>query len=178
MISRQLRIVQTPARTFVSAPKAKATTSAASRSAATSRASPAAAAKSASVSKPAPPTSPPADAPASHTPVPQVSDQPLPDVPASAQTDNSGSPIDWSSSFHGLGTATFGPEVATVLQAPLDEDDIEVKPDGIIYLPEIKYRRVLNAAFGPGGWGLAPRGDLQVQDRLVYRDYALIAHGR
>ncbi|KAK6083940.1 hypothetical protein SCUP515_01636 [Seiridium cupressi] len=103
---------------------------------------------------------------------------PLPDVPSSAQTDGAGSPIDWSSSFHGLGTATFGPDVATMLQAPLHLDDIEVKPDGIIYLPEIKYRRVLNAAFGPGGWGLAPRGDLQVQDRLVFRDYALIAHGR
>lgn len=65
-----------------------------------------------------------------------------------------------------------------MLQAPLEPDDIEVKPDGILYLPEIKYRRVLNAAFGPGGWGLAPRGGLQVQDRSVCRDYALIAHGR
>jgi len=35
--------------------------------------------------------------------------------------------------------------------------DIEMKPDGMIYLPEIKYRRILNRAFGPGGWGLAPR---------------------
>lgn len=65
-----------------------------------------------------------------------------------------------------------------MLQAPLDPDDIEVKPDGIIYLPEIKYRRVLNAAFGPGGWGLAPRADLVVKERLVSRDYALIVHGR
>jgi hypothetical protein len=53
-----------------------------------------------------------------------------------------------------------------------------VKPDGIIYLPEIKYRRILNAAFGPGGWGLAPRGELMVQDRLVTREYALVVHGR
>ncbi|KAK8085076.1 hypothetical protein PG997_006347 [Apiospora hydei] len=116
---------------------------------------------------------------AARNPVPAVSGVPLPDAPA-ATDPNSGSdkPIDWSSSYHGLGTSTFGPEVATVLQAPLDADDIEVKPDGIIYLPEIKYRRVLNNAFGPGGWGLAPRGDLVVQDRLVSRDYALIVHGR
>lgn len=99
-------------------------------------------------------------------------------MPPAARNDPTGSPIDWSSSFHGLGTADFGPDVAQMLQAPLEADDIEVKPDGILYLPEIKYRRVLNAAFGPGGWGLAPRGDLHVQDRLVYRDYALIAHGR
>ncbi|KAK8069800.1 hypothetical protein PG994_006416 [Apiospora phragmitis] len=114
--------------------------------------------------------------PPARDPIPAVSGMPLPDAPSAAGQDQK--PIDWSSSYHGLGTSTFGPEVATVLQAPLDADDIEVKPDGIIYLPEIKYRRVLNAAFGPGGWGLAPRGDLVVQDRLVSRDYALIVHGR
>ena len=109
-------------------------------------------------------------------PIPAVSGVPLPDAQPTGSDGQK--PIDWSSSYHGLGTSTFEPEVATVLQAPLDEDDIEVKPDGIIYLPEIKYRRVLNAAFGPGGWGLAPRGDLVVQERLVSRDYALIVHGR
>lgn len=30
---------------------------------------------------------------------------------------------------------------------------------GLIYLPEIKYRRILNQAFGPGGWALMPRGE-------------------
>ncbi|KAF3026536.1 hypothetical protein E8E14_013794 [Neopestalotiopsis sp. 37M] len=179
---RQIRLVSRPSRTFVSASKSKSASTSASTA---SR--PAAAATSKTPSRPAtsatapraspaaakpaaakPPTSPPAGAPGSHTPVPQVSGEPLPDVPSAAQSDNSGSPIDWSSSFHGLGTANFGPEVATVLQEPLDADDIEVKPDGILYLPEIKYRRVLNAAFGPGGWGLAPRGDLHVQDRLVF----------
>ncbi|KAK9422324.1 hypothetical protein SUNI508_05003 [Seiridium unicorne] len=192
--SRNLRLVQTPFRTYISPSKPKpASSPTAARPAASStlkaptkpatysegsRSAPTAAAKSSPISKSTPSNSPPAGPPGSHTPVPQVSDQPLPDVPTSAQTDGAGSPIDWSSSFHGLGTATFGPDVATMLQAPLHLDDIEVKPDGIIYLPEIKYRRVLNAAFGPGGWGLAPRGDLQVQDRLVFRDYALIAHGR
>jgi hypothetical protein len=33
--------------------------------------------------------------------------------------------------------------------------------DGVIYLPEIKYRRILNRAFGPGGWGLVPRGSVR-----------------
>ncbi len=32
---------------------------------------------------------------------------------------------------------------------------------GLIYLPEIKYRRILNTAFGPGGWGLMPLGDVK-----------------
>ena len=50
--------------------------------------------------------------------------------------------------------------------------------DGIIYLPEIKYRRILNRAFGPGGWGLAPRGPSIVTDKLVTREYALVCQGR
>ncbi|KAI0518022.1 mitochondrial genome maintenance protein mgm101 [Xylaria bambusicola] len=89
-----------------------------------------------------------------------------------------GGPIDWTNSYHGLGTIAFSAETSAILQARLDPDDIEVKPDGIIYLPEIKYRRILNTAFGPGGWGLAPRGELIVQDRLVTREYALVANGR
>jgi hypothetical protein len=55
---------------------------------------------------------------------------------------------------------------------------VEIKPDGIIYLPEIKYRRILNKAFGPGGWGLAPRGESIVTAKAVTREYALLAHGR
>ncbi|KAI1078770.1 Mgm101p-domain-containing protein [Whalleya microplaca] len=125
------------------------------------------------------PTSPPRQR------LPAVSGEPLPDAPPAAdptttngENGNGSNPIDWTQSYHGLGTSAFGPEVAAVLQAPLDPDDVEVKPDGIIYLPEIKYRRILNAAFGPGGWGLAPRADLHVQEKLVTREYALVVHGR
>ena len=50
--------------------------------------------------------------------------------------------------------------------------------DGIIYLPEIKYRRILNKAFGPGGWGLAPRSETNVGPRIVSREYALVCLGR
>lgn len=65
-----------------------------------------------------------------------------------------------------------------MLLAPISFDDVEVKPDGIIYLPEIKYRRILNKAFGPGGWGLAPRGETIVTGKSITREYALVAHGR
>lgn len=99
------------------------------------------------------------------------------EAPASAAgaTDET---IDWSSSFHGLSTVSFSPETAAILMRPLDPMDVEVKPDGILYLPEIKYRRILNQAFGPGGWGLAPRGETVVGDKVVTREYALIVHGR
>lgn len=86
--------------------------------------------------------------------------------------------VDWSTSFQGVGVAPFSSEASQILMADLSQQDIEIKPDGIVYLPEIKYRRILNRAFGPGGWGMVPRGDLVVEDKIVTREYALIAHGR
>lgn len=88
------------------------------------------------------------------------------------------SAIDWSRSFHGLSSTPFSAEIADILMSELDSDSIEIKPDGLLYLPEIKYRRILNKAFGPGGWGLAPRGETYVTDKSVSREYALICHGR
>ncbi len=55
---------------------------------------------------------------------------------------------------------------------------VNIDPDGMIYLPEIKYRRILNKAFGPGGWGLAPRGETEVANKNVSREYALVCQGR
>ena len=86
--------------------------------------------------------------------------------------------VDWSRSFHGLSSGAFSKETAAALLMPLDPADVEVKPDGIIYLPEIKYRRILNRAFGPGAWGLAPRGETIVTPKAVTREYALVALGR
>ncbi|EPS43604.1 hypothetical protein H072_2456 [Dactylellina haptotyla CBS 200.50] len=90
---------------------------------------------------------------------------------------------DWSRSFSGLSQTPFAKEVSDVLLQPLDPAEVEIKPDGIIYLPEIKYRRILNRAFGPGGWGLAPRGETQISEKpngggIVTREYALVCHGR
>jgi hypothetical protein len=86
--------------------------------------------------------------------------------------------IDWTRSYHGLGSISFSPEQAEVLLNPIVHDDVEVKPDGLLYLPEIKYRRILNKAFGPGGWGLAPRGESIVTAKIVTREYGLIVQGR
>ncbi|KAI0691381.1 mitochondrial genome maintenance MGM101-domain-containing protein [Cytidiella melzeri] len=92
-------------------------------------------------------------------------------------TDSNGF-TDWSRSYQGLGAQPFPKESIDVLMAPIDPLDIEVKPEGLIYLPEIKYRRVLNKAFGPGGWGLAPRSETNVGPKIVSREYALICLGR
>ncbi|KAF2453265.1 mitochondrial genome maintenance MGM101-domain-containing protein [Lineolata rhizophorae] len=103
-----------------------------------------------------------------------LDDTPLLDINDSAD----GERIDWSRSYQGLSSAPFPKDVADVLLAPVLEEDVEIKPDGIVYLPEIKYRRILNRAFGPGGWGLAPRGETIVTSKLVTREYGLVVGGR
>lgn len=105
---------------------------------------------------------------------------------------------DWSTSFHGLSSKPFDKEVAQILMRPLDIKDIEIKPgmliillhwvvrspsglisaDGLLYLPEIKYRRTLNEAFGPGGWGMAPRGETTIGQRIISREWGLVCLGR
>ncbi|KAL2012835.1 hypothetical protein VTN00DRAFT_360 [Thermoascus crustaceus] len=86
--------------------------------------------------------------------------------------------VDWTRSFHGLSAEPFPKEVADILLAPTDPAEVEIKPDGIVYLPEIKYRRILNRAFGPGGWGLVPRSESIVTPKTVTREYALVCNGR
>jgi len=85
---------------------------------------------------------------------------------------------DWTRSFSGMAVEPFEKEVAEILMKPLDADDIEIKPDGLLYLPEIKYRRILNKAFGPGGWGLAPRSEHSISPKNISREYALVCKGR
>lgn len=89
-----------------------------------------------------------------------------------------------SEDFSGASTVPFSREITQVLMSPVVENDVEIKPDGLIYVPEIKYRRILNHAFGPGGWALVPRGEsLQFQNekdnsQLIVREYALFCLGR
>lgn len=85
---------------------------------------------------------------------------------------------DWSTSFQGLGAAPFPEKVTDILLQPTKPEDVEITPDGLVYLPEIKYRRILNRAFGPGGWGIAPRTKTMVTKRKVTREYGLVCLGR
>lgn len=85
--------------------------------------------------------------------------------------------VDWTTSYHGLGTNPVTPAQFAILCKPLAPSEIEVKPDGILYMPEIRYRRKLNEAFGPMGWGIAPRGEVVVGKEIVTREFALIIDG-
>jgi hypothetical protein len=110
-----------------------------------------------------------------HTPV-SVSKSTLSE---SSETDvESTHDINWETSWFGLGVKPVTVEQNEVLSRPIDVEDVEVKPDGIVYLPEVKYRRRLNEAFGPMGWGMVHRGEVVVGQNIVTREYALIVNGR
>jgi hypothetical protein len=49
-------------------------------------------------------------------------------------------------------------EQEAILRQPLDPDWVEVKYPNIPYVPVAYYRKVLNDAFGPGGWALVEIG--------------------
>jgi len=81
-----------------------------------------------------------------------------------------------------MSTTPFPKEVTAVLLAPVNAADVGAKPAGgnetVPYLPEIKYRGILNKAFGPGGWSLIPRGQPSRVNNTISREYALFALGR
>ncbi|KAE8365227.1 mitochondrial genome maintenance MGM101-domain-containing protein, partial [Aspergillus caelatus] len=112
-----------------------------------------------------------------HPTTPNISKTGLFDKPLELETTPE-EKIDWTRSFHGLSAAPFPKEAADILLAETDPEEVEIKPDGILYLPEIKYRRILNRAFGPGGWGLVPRSESIVTPKTVTREYALVCNGR
>jgi hypothetical protein len=77
-----------------------------------------------------------------------------------------------------LSKEPFPREVLEKLQTTIDMKDVEIKPDGIIYVPEIRYRRQLNHAFGPGGWGMKPLSNTTIIGKKISREYGLYCLGR
>lgn len=80
--------------------------------------------------------------------------------------------------YRGISQEAFAPKAVASLLAPIKPEDVEIRPDGIVYYPEIFYRRRLNEAFGPGGWALMPRGEFTKMDDTLTRCYALFVGGR
>ena len=128
--------------------------------------------------------SPPKTAPTPPAPEPLLAKEPTessdePEAPRHpVEYTRSTVDINWHESFYGISTKVVTPKQHAILARPVETEDIEVKPDGIVYLPEVKYRRRLNEAFGPMGWGMVPRGEPVVGRTIVTREYALIVDGR
>jgi hypothetical protein len=58
--------------------------------------------------------------------------------------------------FSGMSQNNFTEHQKQVLLAPINSDDIRIRPDGFPYYPQTFYRRILNDLFGPGNWCIKP----------------------
>ena len=81
-------------------------------------------------------------------------------------------------SFEGAGVQPFPDAVRAVLAAPVDPAIVEIKPDGIPYVPGVEWRRVLTRAFGVGGWAIMPRTPPRIMGNVVTYHGVLVCHGR
>lgn len=78
----------------------------------------------------------------------------------------------------GLGSAPFSKKQAAVLLAPARDEEIDILPTGEIYGAQVHVRRRLNAAFGPGGWGLRPLGEARVMGNTLTQQWGLVVGRR
>lgn len=78
----------------------------------------------------------------------------------------------------GVSMQAFDEKVIAILSAPVDQDLIEIRPDGIIYLPGVHYRQRLNQAFGVGGWGVVRLEVFNDDNNNIFYRGALYAFGR
>lgn len=80
--------------------------------------------------------------------------------------------------FERVAEAPFAAEARAILREPIDPRQVEVRPDGIVYLPWVWYADRLNRAFGAGAWAIVPRDKPQrLGDTVVYNG-ALYVLGR
>jgi hypothetical protein len=80
--------------------------------------------------------------------------------------------------FEGMATGPFPQKIVDILNAPFDPAMVEIKPDGICYLPGVFYRERLLDAFGSGGWALVPRAPARIMGPIIVYHGALFCHGR
>lgn len=75
------------------------------------------------------------------------------------------------------GTIELTEEQKKILFAPVDPDTVEIRPDGLIYLPWMEYVTRLRNAFGVS-WTILPKGNPSLKDNYIYWGFYLIIQGK
>ena len=77
--------------------------------------------------------------------------------------------------YQNASTLVILPEEEKKLDEPIDELDIEIRPDGLIYPPQVFWRNKLNQTFGRGQWALIKHKSTKDPDKdKVYYDGSLL----
>lgn len=106
----------------------------------------------------------------------------LPAAPALAPVELTENPI---LGQLGLQPLTLSAEAEAILNEPIDEGKVLIKPTGAVYYPHIEYTRWFNRGFGRGAWTMVPaarpklipaKGDDSRQ--LATQTFVLFVHGK
>lgn len=76
------------------------------------------------------------------------------------------------------GTITLTQKQEVILYEPVDEKDVEIRPDGLVYLPWMEYVSRLRKAFGMS-WAIIPQGmpKYMKENEMIYWGFYLVIQG-
>jgi hypothetical protein len=75
------------------------------------------------------------------------------------------------------GTIETTEEQRKILFAPVKEEDVEIRPDGLVYLPWPQYVERLRDVFGVG-WAIIPKDMPKLQQNHMYWPFYLMIQGK
>lgn len=75
------------------------------------------------------------------------------------------------------GTLKLTKEQEQALYAPVQDSDVYIKPDGLIYLSWIKYAGRLTKAFSGTGWTMLPQGMPKGHNNMIIWGFHLVING-
>jgi len=82
-------------------------------------------------------------------------------------------------SFEGASTLILTKEEEEKLTQPVNEDWVNIRPDGLIYLPQTFYRKILNTTLGIGQWAVIENATYRDKNMdIVYYDGSLFIRGK
>jgi len=84
----------------------------------------------------------------------------------------------YAAGFDGASMSPFPEKAIAVLGESVNEEEVELRDDGIVFMPGVWYRRQLFRAFGPGAWALLPRGPERTDGQTVLYKGGLYVLGR
>jgi len=74
------------------------------------------------------------------------------------------------------GMVALTDEEKSKLYAPVNQKDVEIRPDGLVYLPWMEYLMRLKSVFGME-WAMIPHGQPKLEDNRIYWGFYLIIRG-
>lgn len=103
-----------------------------------------------------------------------VDEQAAPDAPTALVSVTEA--VDVPAFYQNASGLSVTPDEQTRLLADFDESEIEIRPDGLIYLPQSFFRSRLNQVFGVGQWALVQHRTHR-DDNYLYFDGSLYVRG-